>query len=132
MPLKIHVKPEGRIFVGGTIIKNVGARPVDLLILSDTPVLRENYLKNFEKKDDSDTGNVYFLLQVLYLYKNKKKPLDKLVIKTIQNFGALYPDLQGVVDAILKHLEAGESFKALQIAHKLLEQSGEEPIFPKD
>lgn len=120
MPLKIRVKPEGKIFAGGAVLKNVGNRPADLLILSDSPVLRDDYLMNIERKDDSDASNVYFLLQVIYLFKGKGQPLDNLVMETIKNFGKLYPHLKGLTDEIVIHLEAGDAFKALRIAHKLL------------
>ena len=120
MPLKIRVKPEGKIFAGGAILKNVGNRPADLLILSDSPVLREDYMMNIERRSDSDASNIYFLLQVIYLFKGKGQPLDHLVIETIKNFGKLYPLFTEAVDQIIAHLEAGEPFKALKLGHKLL------------
>lgn len=44
MPLKIRVKPEKKFFVAGIPIKNVGTRPIDLLILDDqVKVEREDY-----------------------------------------------------------------------------------------
>jgi flagellar biosynthesis regulator FlbT len=121
MPLKIRVKPEGKIFAGGAVLKNVSKKPVDLLILSDSPVLREDYLMNIERKDDSDASNVYFLLQVIYLFKGKGQPLDHLVVDTIKSFAKLYPQLHDDVAQIIVHLEAGEPFKALKVGHKLLE-----------
>ncbi len=120
MPLKIRVKPEGKIFAGGAVLKNVGTRPADLLILSDSPVLRDDYLMNADKRDESDASNVYFLLQVLYLFKGKGQPLDDLVINTIKSFSKLYPQLESNVEEILRHLEAGETFKALKICHGLM------------
>jgi len=120
MPLKIRVKPEGKIFAGGAVLKNVGTRPADLLILSDSPVLREDYMMNIDRRNDSDANNIYFLLQVIYLFKGKGKPLDHLVIQTIKSFAQLYPHLTGEVDQIIAHLESGEAFKALRIGHKLL------------
>lgn len=120
MPLKIRVKPEGKIFAGGAVLKNVGRRPAELLILSDSPVLREDYMMNIDKKDESDVSNVYFLLQVIYLFKGKGKPLDDLVVTTLKNFSKLYPHLQAQVDEIVQLLEAGDLFKALKIGHKLL------------
>ena len=124
MPLKIRVKPEGKIFAGGAVLKNVGNRPADLLILSDSPVLREDYMLNIERSNESDASNIYFLLQVIYLFKGKGKPRDHLVIDTIRNFGALYPNLKDDVDHIIALLEAGEGFKALKIGHKLLADRG--------
>jgi flagellar biosynthesis regulator FlbT len=120
MPLKIRVKPEGKIFAGGAVLKNVGHRPADLLILSDSPVLREDYMMNIDRRNDSDASNVYFLLQVIYLFKGKGKPLDHLVIETIKSFGQLYPHFVNEVGQIIAHLEAGEAFKALRIGHTLM------------
>ncbi len=120
MPLKIRVKPEGKIFAGGAVLKNVGTRPADLLVLSDSPVLRENYMMNIDRSGDSDASNVYFLIQVIYLFKGKGKPLDDLVIETIKNFSKLHPHLTAEIEQITTHLQAGESFKALKIGHKLL------------
>ncbi len=120
MPLKIRVKPEGKIFAGGAVLKNVGTRPADLLILSDSPVLREGYMMNPDRSKESDANNVYFLLQVIYLFKGKGQPLDTLVIDTIKNFATLYPHMAGEVKQIIAHLEAGESFKALKVGHVMM------------
>lgn len=120
MPLKIRVKPEGKIFAGGAVLKNVGHRPAELLVLSDSPVLREDYMMNIDRKDDSDANNVYFLLQVIYLFKGKGQPMDGLVLDTLQNFGKLYPQFADQVTQIIAHLQAGEPFKALRLGHKLL------------
>jgi len=120
MPLKIRDKPEGKIFAGGAVLKNVGNRPADLLILSDSPVLREDYMMNIDRSHESDANNVYFLLQVIYLFKGKGQPLDHLVIETIKNFAKLYPGFTGEITQVIAHLEAGEPFKALKTGHKLL------------
>ena len=120
MPLKIRVKPEGKIFAGGAVLKNVGSRPADLLILSNSPVLRDDYLMNVDRKNDSDVSNIYFLLQVIYLFKGKGQPLDNLVVETIKSFSNLYPSLASTTQEIIDHLNSGDSFKALRIAHKLL------------
>ena len=121
MPLKIRVKPEGKIFAGGAVLKNVGTRPADLLILSDSPVLREDYMMNVSRRDESDVSNVYFLLQVIYLFRGKDKPMDNLVIDTVKSFAKLYPEYSKDVDQIIAHLEAKETFKALKVTHGLLE-----------
>lgn len=131
MPLKIRVKPEAKIFAGGAVLKNVGNRPADLLILSDSPVLREGYMMNADRSTDSDASNVYFLLQVIYLFKGKGQPLDHLVIDTIKNFAKLYPHFEADIHQVIAYLEAGESFKALKVGHKLLaEQEQKEPPKP--
>jgi flagellar biosynthesis regulator FlbT len=121
MPLKIRVKPEEKILAGNAVLKNVGNRPCDLLILSDSPVLREEYMMNIDRRDDSDVSNVYFLLQVIYLFKGKDQPMDGIVLETVRSFAKLYPQYAQDILSILTHLEAKESFKALKIAHTLLD-----------
>ena len=130
MPLKIRIKPEGKIFAGGAVLKNVGNKPVDLLVLSDSPVLREGYMMNIDRRDESDASNVYFLLQVIYLFKGKGQPLDHLVIDTIKSFGKLYPAFAADIDSVIAHLEAGEAFKALKIGHKLMASYGQQETAP--
>lgn len=122
MPLKIRVKPEAKIYAGGAVLKNVGKRPAELLILSDSPVLRDDYLMNEDRREESDASNIYFLLQVIYLFKGKGQPMDDLVVNTLKSFSKLYPSLESNVDEIIAYLEAGEAFKALRLAHKLLEE----------
>lgn len=134
MPLKIRIKPEGKIFAGGAVLKNVGNKPADLLVLSDSPVLREDYMMNVDRRNDSDANNVYFLLQVLYLFKGKGQPLDALVIDTISKFAKLYPQFATEVGQILAYLESGEAFKALKVGHSLLasEEAAPPPIFSQE
>ncbi|MGB4101808.1 MAG: flagellar biosynthesis repressor FlbT [Alphaproteobacteria bacterium] len=120
MPLKIRVKPEQKFFAGGAVLKNVGTRPADLLVLSDSPVLREGYMMNIARSEESDAATVYFLLQMIYLFKGKGQPLDNLVIDTIDKFALLYPHLGSSVNDIIALLRAGESFKALRLGQELL------------
>jgi flagellar biosynthesis regulator FlbT len=120
MPLKIRVKAEEKFYAGGAVLKNVGKHACDLLILSDSPVLRDEYLMNIDDRGSSDAAEVYFLLQILYLFKGKGQPLDGLVIQTIRNFSNIYPNLQDHIDKIIHHLEAGEAFKALRLGHEIL------------
>lgn len=123
MPLKIRVKPEGKFSAGGAVLKNVGKKPADLLVLSDSPVLREDYMMNIDKSGDSDASNIYFLIQVIYLFKGRNQPLDQLVIDTIHSFAKLYPVFGNDTNLILDHLRAGEAFKALKIAQRLLSET---------
>lgn len=120
MPLKIRIKPEQKFFAGGAVLKNVGTKPADLLVLSDGPVLRQDYMMNIERSNESDAASVYFLLQMIYLFKGKGKPLDDLVIETIDKFSALHPHLRDNVMEIVGSLRAGESFKALKLGQELL------------
>lgn len=121
MPLKIRIKPEEKIFAGGAVLKNVGKHPADLLVLSDGPVLREGYIMNADRRDSSDASNIYFLLQVIYLFRGKGQPLDKLVVDTLKSFATIYPPLSNQVEQIIAALIAGEAFQALRLGHKLME-----------
>ena len=77
---------------------------------------------NMDRQGESDATNIYFLLQVIYLFRGKDKPMDNLVIDTVKNFAKLYPDYTEITAQIIERLEAGEAFKALKITHDLLAQ----------
>ncbi len=129
MPLKIRVKPESKFFAGGAVLKNVGTRAADLLILSDGPVLREDYMMNPDRMAESDAASSYFLLQLMYLFKGKGQKFDSLVMDTLRNFAKLYPDLSASVDEITGLLEKGDTYKALKIAHGLMDNAaGKKPV----
>lgn len=41
MPLKLRIKPEGKLFINGVAVaKNIGNHPIDLLILTEDQVSR--------------------------------------------------------------------------------------------
>ena len=132
MPLKIRVKPEGKIFAGGAILKNVGNKPADLLVLSDGPVLREDMMMNPDRMNESDAAMMYFPLQLVHVFKGKGQPIDTLVVDTLRNFAKLYPDLTDRVEEMVAHLEAGESYKALKIGHDIMVQQGGKTASPAD
>lgn len=43
MPLKIRIKPRGKFYVAGAILQNIGSRPIEILVLTDHKVVREEY-----------------------------------------------------------------------------------------
>lgn len=131
MPLKIRVKPEAKFYAGGAVLKNVGTRAVDLLILSDGPVLREDYMMNPDRMAESDAASSYFLLQLMYLFKGKGQKFDSLVMDTLRNFAKIYPDLSASVDEILQLLEKGDTYKALKIAHGLMDNAAGKKAMPE-
>ena len=48
--------------------------------------------------------------------------MDSLVIDTVKSFAKLYPDYDAEIAQIITHLEAKEAFKALKVAHGMLER----------
>lgn len=43
MPLKIRIKPRQKFTANGCVLQNVSHRPIDILVLSDHRVVREEY-----------------------------------------------------------------------------------------
>lgn len=50
MPLKVRIKPEKKLFIGDVVVKNVGDRHCDLLILTDHEVTREDARRKAERE----------------------------------------------------------------------------------
>lgn len=43
MPIKIRIKPEHTFTAGDALIKNVGTKAADLMVMNDVPVRRDDY-----------------------------------------------------------------------------------------
>ena len=64
MALKITLKPNERMIIGGAAVTN-GNSKCELLIENNVPILRQ---KNILKKEEANTpcSRIYFIIQVMY------------------------------------------------------------------
>jgi len=71
MALKITLKPQEKMIVGGAVISNSNKAGCDLIVESKVPILRE---KDILSENDADTPcrQLYFIIQLIYI--DEKKP----------------------------------------------------------
>ena len=117
MVLKVELKPFGKIIVGESIITNDGNR-ARIIIEGDAPVLRE---KDILRPEEADTPckKIYLLIQMMYLAVDPRKH-HELYFQMINDVQAAAPSTMPLIDTINNFLLAGENYKALKSANKLI------------
>jgi flagellar protein FlbT len=65
MALKISLKPDERIIIGGAVVQNGGARS-DFVIENSVPVLREKDIMGLSDAN-SPCRRIYFAIQLMYV-----------------------------------------------------------------
>ena len=65
MALKISLKPDERIIIGGAVLQNGGARS-EFVIENSVPILREKDIMGLAEAD-SPCRRIYFAIQLMYV-----------------------------------------------------------------
>lgn len=123
MALKIALKPQEKVIIGGAVIQN-GKNRSELLVENNVAILRE---KDIMREEDATTycSRIYFVIQLMYIdggklveYHNAYWALVKDLIKAV-------PSTLIHIDKISGHLLKNEYYQALKSARKLIEYEGE-------
>ncbi len=65
MALKITLKPQERVIIGGAAVTNGSARSI-LIIENDVPILREKDIMS-EINANTPCKHLYFIIQLMYI-----------------------------------------------------------------
>jgi flagellar protein FlbT len=117
--LKISLKPDEKIFIGGAVVQN-GSSFVELSILNDIPLLREKDILS-EQESDTTCKRIYLCVQLMYMdtanihtYQQNYRILIDEVLKAA-------PSTVGLLAEINNDLACGRYYQALKSARKLME-----------
>jgi flagellar protein FlbT len=115
--LKIELKPNERILLGDCVITNTDQR-TRLVIDGSLPILREKDIMSLGRAD-SLAKLVYLAVQFIYL---AKRPEDHhaLYFQLADEFLNRAPSAKRHIDNINNRILAGEPYKALKEAKKLI------------
>ena len=119
MGLKVSLKPDERIIIGGAVLKNGSARS-DLVIENNVPILRGKDIMNLADAN-SPCKRIYFAIQLMYV---DEKNIDehrttywKLVKDVINAAPSTTLQIDGISDQILHN----RYYQALKLTNKLIE-----------
>jgi flagellar protein FlbT len=123
MALKITLKPQEKLIIGGAVIQN-GKNHSEFIVENNVAVLRE---KDIMREDQATTycSKIYFVIQLMYIdgrniveYHNTYWALVKDLINAV-------PTTLNHIDMISEHLLKNEYYQALKSAKKLMKYEGE-------
>lgn len=120
MPLKLTLKPNEKVLIGNAVIVNAGKKS-EIIIQNTVPVLRERDIIT-EKKADTLSKKIYFVILNMYVDPNKEKKFHEIYFKLIKELFNAWRDervLILVMEISRKILE-GNHYLALKLCKKLI------------
>jgi flagellar protein FlbT len=123
MSLKICLKPQERMIIGGAVLQNTGGR-CDLLVENQVPILREKDIMG-EKNADSPCKRIYFTIQLMYVDENNLVEHHNTYWMLIRDLVNAAPSTLTLVDQISDHLLNGRYYQALKLTKTLIEYEQE-------
>ena len=123
MPLKLTLKSQERIIIGGAVVKNGDSR-TELHIENTVPILREADILS-PTAVNTPCEQIYLAVQLMYVdgdnHEQHRRQYDKLVDDVLH----AAPSTKPMVGAMNDEISAGRHYQALKSAKSLLEYEKE-------
>jgi flagellar protein FlbT len=124
MALKITLKPNEKMIVGGAVVTNGNAAGCDLIIENKVPLLREKDIMN-EKEADSLARRIYFTIQLMYIDEGNLTTHHKAYWELVKDLIGVEPRLLGLIDQVNEHIVSSKYYQALKLAGELIHHEQE-------
>ena len=119
MALKITLKPNEKMFVGGAVITNGNIKNTDLIIENNVPILRQKDILS-EKDATSPCSRIYFLIQLMYIDEENLSTHQQNYWKVVRELLQAAPSLTGRIDQINESILSSNYYQALKLASELI------------
>jgi flagellar protein FlbT len=124
MALKITLKPDEKMIVGGAVISNGNTRNTDLIIENTVPVLRQKDILS-EKDATSPCSRIYFIIQLMYIDEENLVTYQHAYWKLVRELLYVSPKLTGHIDQMSEQILGGNYYRALKLAGELIDYEQE-------
>ena len=125
MALKITLKPNERMIVGGAVVQNAGSVACRLIIENRVPVLRQRDIMG-EAEADTLLRRLYFTIQLIYVDQQTPEPHLAAYWELVRQLLTATPQMLERVDCISAEILAGRYYRALKLARELVKTEQKE------
>jgi flagellar protein FlbT len=119
MALRISLKPDERIIIGGAVLQNGGARS-DFIIENSVPILREKDIMGLNDAN-SPCRRIYFAIQLMYVDDKNIEEHRSTYWKLVKDVTNAAPSTIGLIDQICEHILHDRYYQALKLTNHLIE-----------
>jgi flagellar protein FlbT len=119
MALKISLKPNEKMILGGAVITN-GPVKCEFVVENTVSLLRQNWIIS---PDDANTParRIYLAIQLMYVDNAKLQQHQDVYWKLVRQFVDAAPSSIGLIDTINEFILNGQYYEALKSAKKLID-----------
>jgi flagellar protein FlbT len=124
MTLKITLKPQEKMILGGAVIANGNNAGCQLIIENKVPILRE---KDILSENDADTPcrQLYFIIQLIYIDEENLAIHQQNYWRLVKEIVKAAPSTVGLIDQINEEMVGGRYYQALKLTRKLIDYEQE-------
>jgi flagellar protein FlbT len=119
MALKITLKPNEKMIVGGAVVTNGNTKNSDLIIENSVPVLRQKDIL-CETDATSHCRQIYFVIQLMYIDSENLTDHQETYWKLVRELLDVIPRLTAHIDEINEQILIGNYYRALKMARELI------------
>ena len=119
MALKITLKPNEKMILGGAVVTSGNIKNTDLIVENNVPVLRQKDILS-EKDATSPCSRIYFTIQLMYIDEENIAAHQDIYWSLVRELLDVAPRLTGHIDLINEHILSGNYYGALKLAGKLI------------
>lgn len=123
MALKIILKPNERMIVGGAVVRNGNAK-TELFVENNIPLLREKDILS-EAEADTPCKRIYFAIQLMYVDGENLSEHQVVYWELVKELVRAAPSTIVYVDEISENIVSGRYYQALKTAQRLIEYETE-------
>ena len=124
MALKITLKPNEKVIVGGAVLTNGNTKNTDLIIENKVPVLRQKDILS-ETQATSACSQIYFLIQLMYIDEENLDTHQPIYWQLVRELLKAAPRLTGHINEINEYILGSQYYQALKIASELIQYEQE-------
>ena len=119
MALKITLKPNEKMIIGGAVVTNGNIKNTDLIIENNIPVLRQKNILS-QKDATSPCSRIYFTNQLMYIDEENIAAHQDIYWNLVRELLDAAPRLAGHIDLINEQILSGNYYGALKLASELI------------
>jgi len=119
MALKITLKPNEKMILGGTVVVNGSSMSSDLIIEYKVPILRQKDILS-EKDANSPSKRIYFAIQLMYIDDENRNIHQNIYLKLAKELVQAAPSTTGLIDKISEYILSDKYYPALKLAKNLI------------
>ena len=124
MALRISLKPNEKMMLGGAVITNGNAFRCNLIIENKVPILREKDILS-ESEANTICRRLYFVIQLMYIDEENLATHQKNYWKLVKHLIKAAPSSMILIDQISEEIVGGRYYQALKLAQKLIDYEQE-------
>jgi flagellar biosynthesis repressor protein FlbT len=123
MALKIALKPQEKVIIGGAVIQN-GKHRSEFVVENSTAILRQ---KDIMRENEATTycSKIYFVIQLMYIDGKNIVEYHKTYWNLVHDLVHAVPSTLGYVEKISEYLLNNDYYRALKAGKKLIEYEQE-------